>query len=251
MIQAIIVDDEQHCTDRLRYLADTYCAGEINIAGTADTIESAFELINKVKPQVVFLDIQVHQQTGFDLLKRYPVIPFQVVFTTAFEQYAIKAFKFSAVDYLLKPIDPDEFKHTVERLKDKLDKEDQSAKVDLLFQNLKLLVQPSPKITVPTVIGLEFIKVDDIIRCRSDVNYTTIFTRDKKELVVAKTLKEFEGLLSGYNFFRIHNSHLVNLAYIKSYHKGKGGYIQLEDKTELEVSTRRKDEFLLKMAGIK
>ncbi|GAA3972957.1 LytR/AlgR family response regulator transcription factor [Mucilaginibacter dorajii] len=251
MISAVIIDDEPHCIDRLSYLADHYCAGELFIAGTADRVDSGFELIKELKPQLVFLDIQIHQQTGFDLLKKYITIPFQVVFTTAFEQYAIQAFKFSAVDYLLKPIDPDELQLTVKKLREKIEREHHLDSIALLFQNIQQMGQHDPKITVPTMTGLEFIKVQDIIRCQSDVNYTTIFMKDKKSLMVAKTLKEFEGLLSPYNFFRIHNSHLVNLAYIKSYYKGKGGYVQLEDKTELEVSSRRKDDFLAMLSALK
>ncbi|UOE47907.1 LytTR family DNA-binding domain-containing protein [Mucilaginibacter sp. SMC90] len=251
MISAVIIDDEPHCIDRLRYLADHYCAGDLFIAGTADRVDSGFELLKELKPQLVFLDIQIHQQTGFDLLKKYTNIPFQVVFTTAFEQYAIRAFKFSAVDYLLKPIDPDEFQLTVKKLGERIDREHHLDKVELLFQNIKRTGLHDPKITVPTVSGLELIRVQDIIRCQSDVNYTTIFMKDKKSLMVAKTLKQFEGLLSSYGFFRIHNSHLVNLAYIKSYHKGKGGYVQLEDKTELEVSSRRKDDFLVRLSALK
>lgn len=251
MIKAVIVDDEQHCTDRLIYLVNNYCAHEVFIAGTANSVEHGFELVKQLQPQLVFLDIQIQGLTGFDLLKKYITIPFHVIFTTAYEQYAIRAFKFSAVDYLLKPIEPDEFAATIKRLKDKIEKETQLDKFDLLFRNMEQMGQHDRKITVPTATGLEFIRHQDIIRCQSDVNYTTIFMKEKKTLVVAKTLKEFEFLLSGYNFFRIHNSHLVNLAYVKSYHKGKGGYVQLEDKTELEVSSRRKDDFLIKLAALK
>lgn len=250
MINTIIIDDEQHCTDRLTYLAGSYCPAEINIMGTADTVESGFELINALRPQLVFLDVKIRQFTGFDLLHRYNALPFQVVFTTAYEQYAIQAFKFSAVDYLLKPIDPDELKQTVSRIRERMDKDLQKDKFEVLLQNMKQINQPDPRITVPTISGLEILKVSDILRCQSDGNYTTIFMRGKNELMVAKTLKEFEDLLSSHNFFRIHNSHLVNLAFIKSYHKGKGGYVILEDKTTLEVSSRRKVDFLLKLNSL-
>lgn len=251
MISAVIIDDEPHCIERLSYLVHHYCADELLIVGTADSVDKGLELIRELEPQLVFLDVQIHQQTGFDLLKKYITVPFQVVFTTAFEQYAIQAFKFSAIDYLLKPIDPDELQLTVKKLSQKIDREHHLDSLALLFQNIQQMKQHDPKITVPTMSGLELIKVQDIIRCQSDVNYVTIFMKDSKSLMVAKTLKEFEALLSPYNFFRIHNSHLVNLAYIKRYHKGKGGYVELEDKTALEVSSRRKDDFLLKLSALK
>ncbi|HEY4327816.1 MAG TPA: LytTR family DNA-binding domain-containing protein [Mucilaginibacter sp.] len=251
MIKAVIIDDEQHCIDRLSYLIDNYCSDEIIVTGTASDTNDGFDVIKTLAPQLVFLDIQIQRQTGFDLLKKYISLPFDVIFTTAYEQYAIQAFKFSAVDYLLKPIDPDELKLTIKKLKEKMEREDNLQKFELLLNNLRHINQQDPKITVPTFTGLEFIRISDIIRCQSDVNYTTIFMKDKKTLMVAKTLKEFEGLLNDYNFFRLHNSHLVNLAYIKSYHKGKGGFVELEDKTELEVSTRRKDEFLVRLSSMK
>jgi two-component system LytT family response regulator len=251
MIKAVIIDDEQPGIDRLSYLINNYCPDEIMIAGTANTVESGLELLKEMRPQLVFLDVEIGKLTGFDLLQRLGTIQFQVVFTTAFQQYAIQAFKFSAVDYMLKPIGPDELLQTVSRIREKMEKDEQRDKLEMLFQNMKQMNQQDPRVTVPTMSGLEILKVNDILRCQSDGNYTTIFMKDKTTIVVAKTLKEFEGLLSPYDFFRIHNSHLVNLAFIKSYHKGKGGYVRLEDKTELEVSSRRKDEFLLKLTSLK
>jgi len=250
MIDAVIIDDEPHCTERLLYLAGNYCQSSLRIIGTAETVENGLQLITNLKPQLVFLDVEIQGLTGFDLLQHYQTIPFQVVFTTAYQQYAIKAFKFSAVDYLLKPIDPDELVQTVKRVGERISHESRAGKIELLFQNIKHLSQPDPRISVSTVNGLELIKVKDIIRCQSDGNYTTLFMTDKKAIMVAKTLKEFESVLSDHHFFRIHNSHLVNLAFIKSYQKGKGGYVLLEDKTELEVSSRRKDDFLLKIGSI-
>jgi len=250
MISAVIIDDEPHCIERLLYVAHNYCQTSLNIVGTADTVEKGLQLIGDLKPQLVFLDVEIHELTGFDLLQQYPAIPFQVVFTTAYQQYAIKAFKFSAVDYLLKPVDPDELVETIKRAGERIDMVSQAGKIEMLFQNIKQLNQPDSRIAVPTMNGLEFIKIKDIIRCQSDGNYTTIFLTGKKEIMVAKTLKEFENILSDHHFFRIHNSHLVNLAFIKSYQKGKGGSVLLEDKTELEVSSRRKDDFLLKLGSI-
>jgi two-component system LytT family response regulator len=173
-----------------------------------------------------------------------------VIFTTAHQQYAVQAFKFSALDYLLKPIDPDDLIQAVLKLKEKNSKEEMSAKLDSLFHNLKSMQGAAKKISVPTVNGFSLIDVNDIIRCQSDINYTTIFLKDKQRITVAKTLKEFEELLSNYNFYRVHNSHLVNLHYIKNYNKGKGGFVSMTDNSTIEVSTRRKDDFLKRLSSL-
>jgi two-component system, LytTR family, response regulator len=145
---------------------------------------------------------------------------------------------------LLKPIAADDLDAAVNKLKVKFSNNDVSLKLDSLFHNLKNMQGVSKKICVPVVTGIVFLDITDIIRCESDVNYTTIYLKDKQKLVVAKTLKEFEEMLAEYNFFRVHNSHLVNLAYIKSFNKGKGGFVTLADNTSIEVSTRRKEDFL-------
>lgn len=242
MIKAIIIDDEQHCIDRIETLLKSY-RDTIAIIGTFLTVDTGVHGIGDLYPDVVFLDVQIHEQTGFDVLKAVSHHHFEVIFTTAFETYAVQAFKFSAIDYLLKPIDEDDFKQAIEKLSSKIEAKDFSKKVNTLLDNIsKNDVQK--KITIPTVDGLEFLEVSNIIRCEADINYTAIFTKDNKKIVVSKTLKSFETLLANCNFFRVHNSHLINLDYIKKYTKGKGGYVTLIDNSTIEVSTRRKDEFL-------
>ncbi len=250
MINAILIDDENHCISRLQTILKDYCQNEVRILATCTDIDSGYEAIINLKPDLVFLDIQINAATGFDLLQRFVNLDFEVVFTTAFEQYAIQAFKFSASDYLLKPIDPDDLVVTVQRLKLKISSKESTNSYELLFENFKNMQQQNKKITVPTMQGLLFLSVQDIIRCKSDVNYTTIYLKDKSTIFVAKTLKEFEAMLIPHDFFRVHNSHLINLAYIKSYNKGKGGYLQLEDHTEIEVSSRRKEDFLKKLESL-
>lgn len=250
MIKAVIVDDEQHCIDRLKNLITNYCSDEVNIIESYTNIDDAYLALQTIKPDLVFLDIQINKETGFDLLRKLPSISFDVIFTTAFEQYAIKAFKFSAADYLLKPIDIDDLKNSLKRINENKIKGNKNQDLNLLIENVKNIKNQNKKLTVPTINGLEFLNIQDILHCKSDVNYTTIFMKDKSKLMVAKTLKEFEGILGCYNFFRVHNSHLVNLNYIKSYHKGKGGYLILDDNTEIEVSTRKKDDFLQKLSEI-
>ncbi len=244
MIRTIIIDDEQHCIDRLSNLLKEHCNSSIHIIGSFKTIEDGTTAIKKLQPELVFLDVQIQDKTGFDLLQQLNEINFEVIFTTAYEKYAVQAFKFSAIDYLLKPVDANDLKQAVNKLQQKISKEEISKKFDALFHNLKNIQSTSKKISVPTIKGFEFLQVNDIIRCQSDINYTTIFLKDKQKIIVAKTLKEFEELLTEYNFYRVHNSHLINLACIKSYNKGKGGFVIMTDNSEIEVSTRRKDEFL-------
>lgn len=241
MIKAIIVDDEQHCIDALQQLAKPI--NNLQIVATYKTVIDAVNSIEALQPDLVFLDVQINDATGFDFLNQLKSISFEVIFTTAHEAYAVQAFKFSAVDYLLKPIDEDDFKLAIDKLNSKMEANDFSKKVSALLSNIsKNDIQK--KITIPTTDGLEFVNVSNIIRCEADVNYTTIFTTDGKKIMVAKTLKSFENLLSNCNFFRVHNSHLINLDFLKKYTKGKGGYVTLIDNSTIEVSTRRKDDFL-------
>ena len=247
MIKAIIIDDEKHCIDRLENLLKDFCQ-EVKILEKCFDVDTAYEKIKTLKPDVIFLDIQINEVTGFDLLKKFEKVDFEIIFMTAFEQYAVQAFRFSALDYLLKPIDSDDLISAVEKLKTKMQGQNSSTdSFELLLQNFNNLRQKNKKITVPTIYGFEMISTQDILYCKSDVNYTTLFLKDKKNFTVARTLKEFESVLSQYDFFRINNSYVVNLDYIKSYNKGKGGFVKLENGVEIEVSSRRKDDFLVRL----
>ena len=250
MIETIIIDDEAHCTDRLSGLLSTYCGSVVRLAGSARTLEEGWHMIIDLQPQLVFLDIQLGESTSFDLLDRFPVIDFDIIFVTAYEKYAIRAFKFSAVDYLLKPVDPDDLRQAVARLQQRRSKEEIAKRFETLTYNLRNGPGLPRRISIPTVKGLEFLPVQDIVRCESHINYTSIFLTSGQKLTVARTLKEFEELLEDHNFYRVHNSHLINLAWIRSYHKGKGGSVCMTDNTEIEVSTRRKDELLKRLAEL-
>ncbi|HWB28514.1 MAG TPA: LytTR family DNA-binding domain-containing protein [Chitinophagaceae bacterium] len=249
MIHAIIVDDEQHCINHLRRLFAVMPGNDVHLVAEAQTLEDGLDAIKRYSPEVVFLDVQLHDKTGFDLLLQLPVINFDVIFTTAYDKYAVQAFKFSAVDYLLKPVDAADLQHSLEKVKHNKQLKQASEKMDVLFHNLKAINGQVKRICVPVSNGLEFLQVADILRCESHVNYTTLFLKDKRKLLVSKTLKEFEELLTEYNFFRVHNSHLINLAYIKSYNKGKGGVVVMTDGSQIDVSTRRKEDFLKRMQG--
>lgn len=250
MIKAIIIDDEQHCIDRLSKLLAQHCRQQVQLMGSFGSVEEGLYAIKQLQPKLVFLDVQIHNKTGFDLLQQIRDKNFDVIFTTAYEKYAVQAFRFSAIDYLLKPIDADDLVDAISKMSVKKPTDEFSRKLETLLDNIEQLKQYTPpkKIIVPTINGFELLSVIDIIRCQSDVNYTTIFLKDKQKLVAAKTLKEFEEMLAEYNFFRVHNSHLVNLAYVKSYNKGKGGSVSMIDNSEIEVSTRRKDDFMKKLS---
>jgi two-component system, LytTR family, response regulator len=246
MIKAIIIDDEQHCIDRLQKLLTDFYTPTIALVATATSVKEGIKAIKAHQPDLIFLDVQIHDRTGFDLLRDCGPINFKVIFTTAYDKFAIQAIKFSAIGYLLKPVDEDDLAEAIEKLKETT-AEQTGLMAAVIENNLQQPVKKK-KITIPTGNELLFINIDEIIRCHSDVNYTTIYTTGNQKIVVAKTLKEFEEMLMDYDFFRVHNSELINLAYIKSYNKGKGGTVVLTDGTELEVSTRRKDDFLKKMS---
>ena len=250
MINAVIIDDEQHCIDRLKGLLITDHSVSVQLTGTSNSVDEGIKLVSAVQPDLIFLDVQLHDKTGFDLLRALPNLNYKVIFTTAYEKFAIQAIKFSAIDYLLKPVDKDDLDVALAKVSKEISQEMTSAKLDHLLENIEKKNSIPKKIIVPTVSGFEFLNVADIIRCESEINYTTIFLKEKKKLLVAKTLKEFEEMLHDYNFYRVHNSHLINLAFIKSYNKGKGGSVILSDGTEIEVSTRRKEDFLKKLSQL-
>jgi two-component system LytT family response regulator len=192
--------------------------------------------------------VHLHDKTGFDLLKQFSNIDCEIIFTTAYDRYAVDAFKFSALDYLLKPIDENEFCLAIEKIKKKTSLKDISKKVEVLIHNLEDKNQLLRKIAVSTSEGLTLVEVANIIRCQSDINYTHFFLKDKRKITVAKTIKHFENLLEQHNFFRIHKSHLINLSFVEKYLKGKGGYVLMSDKTHIDVAVRRKDAFLKKLS---
>jgi two-component system LytT family response regulator len=248
MLKTIIIDDEQHCVDRISKLLSKY-NNSIDLVGTCTTVDDAKTMIESEQPDIIFLDVHLHEKTGFDLLKQLSNINFEIVFTTAYDSYAVDAFKFSALDYLLKPIDEDDFYLTIEKIKKKTSLKDVSKKVGVLIHNLEDRNQHLKKIGISTLEGLTIVEITNIIRCQSDINYTHIFLKGNRKMTVAKTLKHFENLLEQYNFFRIHNSHLINLSFVEKYIKGKGGYVLMSDKTHIEVAVRRKDVFLKKLSN--
>jgi len=245
MIRVTIVDDEQHCIDQLVALLDHY-RDRVSISSIHHELDGALQGIGKYRPDVVFLDVQLGERTAFELLQQLPHVDFTLIFTTAYEQYAISAFKYSALDYLLKPIGKTDFDQALNKAIVKTERDQSAEKVRILLNNLSQDVKRK-KISIPTVDGLLFINVSDIIRCEADVNYTDIFMVTGQKHTVSKTLKYFDDLLSGSNFFRVHQSHLINLDHIKKYQRGKTGTVVMADNTSVEVSLRRKEQLLSRL----
>ncbi|MEZ2442420.1 LytR/AlgR family response regulator transcription factor [Chitinophaga sp. RCC_12] len=247
-IKAIIVDDEQHCIDALQTMLQKKCPG-VQVIGWAKSVREAKEMIDELQPDLVFLDVEMPYQNGFELLKLFEKVYFDVIFTTAYEQYALKAIKFNALDYLLKPFSVKELQDALEKCREKKlnrPKDQGISPMEVFLQNMKTIQQTHKKIALPTINGLVFMPVQNIVRCESTGNYTRIFFTDKKNLMVSRPLKEFEELLSDVDFFRVHNSHLINMQQMQSYIQGEGGFALMSDGTQVEVSRRRKAEFLKK-----
>ncbi|NCO63487.1 MAG: response regulator transcription factor [Flavobacteriales bacterium] len=219
------------------------------MVGTFNTVEEGIIGTKTLEPKLVFLDVKIKNKTGFDYLKQVGDINFNIVFTTGFEIYAVEAFKFSALDYLLKPIDKEDFHASVLKLKNVDENSTLKNKIDVLFHNLKVN-NTFQRISIATIDGYLFIEVSDILYCKADINYTHIYTKQGDKITTSKTLKTFEKLLLNNHFFRVHNSRLVNLFYVKKYTKGKGCYLTMNDNTKIDVSIRRKDEFIKKFIDL-
>jgi two-component system LytT family response regulator len=247
MIRSIIVDDEQKSRESLRILLEDFC-DNVEILGLCQNVAEGIESIKKHQPDVVFLDIQMQRETGFDLLSKISPVNFEVIFTTAHSEYAIKAFKFSAIDYLLKPIDIDDLQKALAKVEQKQN-QNISGRLEHLIQNLKSTAPENYKLALPTTDGLIFIKLNDILYCEASSNYTVVYAANKSKYIVSRTLKQYEDLLMEHNFFRIHNSYLINLNAVKKYVRGEGGYVVLENDISLDVSKRKKDAFLTRIGA--
>lgn len=243
MIKAIIIDDESHCIQTLQEKIKIYCPS-IEVQASFTKPQKAIEYLEENSPDLVFLDIEMPIINGFSLLEKIKEINFKIVFTTAYDQFGIKAIKFSAFDYLLKPIDKDELIAMADKLNSQHKNYSNDEQLKVLLQQLQNTNTDQIKISVPTFDGIFFPFVKDIVRVESSNNYSTLYFTNGKKLIVSKTLKDFEDLLVSYNFFRVHNSHLINIKMIKKYNKADGGSIELENGDVIEISRRRKDDFL-------
>ncbi len=245
MIKAIIIDDEMHCRKTLGILLKEYCP-DVQIIEQCDNGESGAEAIKKLKPDLVFLDIEMPRMNGFEILEKFSEISFAVIFTTGYDQYAIKAFKFSALDYLLKPIDHEELKKATQKV-NKQSPHPLTQQLEILLQRLNHQPSAINKIALPTMEGLQMIPVDSIISCGSDRNYTTVLLKGNKKIIVSKMLKDIEEMLDEYSFLRVHHSYIVNLNEINKYVRGEGGYLIMSDNSSVDVSRSRKEILLQKL----
>lgn len=249
MIKAIIVDDELGARESLSKMIEKNCK-QIEVVAKVDSMLSAFEAITNKEPDLVFLDIEMPNGNAFDLLEKFKNINFNIIFTTAYDHYAIKAIKFSAIDYILKPIDPEELITAVKRFEAQ---RGQKESLDKQFKTLLSNVKPDnklKKVGIPDGDGLIFINLSDIIRCDSDGNYTFFILTSGKKIIASRTLGEYEQMFADDNFFRIHRSHLINLEHVKKYIKGEGGYVVMSDNSQVEVSRRNKTDFLEKLSHL-
>lgn len=240
-IRSVIIDDEEHCRLTLMKQIEWSCP-QVEIIGFANSVENGILLIDEETPDLVFLDIEMSDGTGFDILKQVRKRNFKLIFTTAFDEYAVKAFKVNAIAYLLKPIDGEELSEAIEKI--------QAEKNDIIEARLEKLMQflssaeKSTKIALPVSDGLQFVNTYDIIRCEADGNYCMVYLKDKSKILISKTIKYLENLIQNQKFIRVHQSHLVNIDFVKKYVRGKNGQIILDDKTIIPVSRSKKDDFL-------
>ena len=243
MIKALIVDDEPYSCETLAVLLARYCP-EVTIMGSCSNGMEALAVIQKQSPNLVFLDVEMPKMNGFEMLEQLPSINFDLIFTTSYDKYALKAFRFSAIDYLLKPIDREELQKAVQKIVQRT-QVPTAQQLEILFQKMHRGSAVVSKIALPTMEGLQMVTIDSIISCDSDSNYTIIRFKNKEKLVVSRTLKDVEELLEDHAFVRVHHSYLVNLNEVLKYVKGEGGYLVMSDGAAINVS-RSKKEVLLK-----
>ena len=243
MINTILIDDEPKNIKVLKGMLQEFCP-QVRLTGEADNSRSGKKLILEKKPELVFLDIEMPYGNGFDLLNELMPIDFEVVFVTAFDKYMLQALKYSALDFLLKPVNIEELKNAVKNAEVRIRKNSINQQLQVLLENFK---KPDPglkKIAVPSADGFDFILISDIIRCEAQGAYTKIYINNSRQVLVSRPLKDYEALLPENLFFRIHSSHLINLNYVKKYNRGRGGLVELDDGSVIEVAARRKDDFL-------
>lgn len=246
MIKALIIDDEAYARESLTKVINQYCQ-EISIVGIGENVVQAVELINRFSPDLVFLDIEMPNGNGFTLFDKIKNPSFETIFTTAYEEYAIKAFRFAALDYLTKPIDFRQLQESIERFKSKQKVELKEQRIELLIENLSNKPSEFNKIVLPDYDGFSMVKISDIIYCKADGSYTEVYLLNGKKITTSRLLKSLEELLPEQTFYRIHKSYIVNLNLIKRYNKMDGHQVLMENNILLDVSERNKKEFLDKL----
>ncbi len=233
MIKALVIDDEKNSRDILEWQVSKHCPSVKIMASISSSLD-AVDIIPKLCPQLIFLDIQMPEVNGFELLEKLNPINFEVIFTTAYNEYAVKAFKYNAMDYLLKPVDVEELKAAVAKVESKLNAP----------SNTEPAPHPGKRMALTTSNSLIFIDPENILYCEGKSNYTYFhLNTPEKKILISRTLKDIEEILTSFNFFRIHNSYLINMKYAKEYVRGSGGYVVMQNSDQLTVARSRKDEF--------
>ncbi|MEO9483929.1 MAG: LytTR family DNA-binding domain-containing protein [Ekhidna sp.] len=241
--RALIVEDEKKARNLLGKLISSECP-DLEIIDEAESVQEAIEKIKASKPDIIFLDIQLGEERSFSILKEINHAEHKIIFVTAFEQYAVDAFRFSAVDYILKPVDPDLLVGAVERATQQLEDEDLKSNLDVLVHNLSEDDRKHKKLVLSTMDMVHLVELNEIIWCQSEGNYTNFGLINGNTLLISKTLKEYDAQLSGYGFMRVHKSYLVNLDHLSAFHKKEGGFLIMSDGAKIPVAVRKKEEFM-------
>jgi len=239
-IRSVIIDDENNNIDNARALLREYCP-EVEVVATAMNAADGIAVIRDHRPDLVFLDIQMPGQNGFEVLKAFSKIDFEIIFVTAYDQYGIQAIKFSALDYLLKPINIEELKKAVEKAANALHSRRASQNIAHLMEYIRMGRKDIPTIALPTQQEILYVRIDEIIRCEASNNYTNFVLEDGRTVLVCKTLKEFDELLKPYGFLRPHQSHLVNASGVRSYLREDGGLLLMKDRTKVPVARQKRE----------
>ena len=242
-MRVIIIEDEQASQDYLRHILNTHFP-EIEIVALADNVPEAIEVIRKHSPDIVFMDVEIKLGTGFDVLARVGHRTFEVVFITAYNTFAVDAFRHHAIDYLLKPVSAAYMAEAIELCRQRLGNKQRTDQIDKLLRQLQVQPAQKSKIGIHTIEGIEMLDVADIVYGEAKGNYTDLWLKGGAKVTTSKKLKEMEEVLTLHQFFRIHHSYIVNMQYVSKYHKGRGGYLVLQNGLSLPVSSSRKDDFL-------
>lgn len=242
-MKILVIDDELSARENIKSIIELSFKEKFDLLEAA-TIEAGKNAIDEQHPDIVLLDINLPDGIGFDLLKQLKFNNFKLIFITAYEEYALKAFDYAAIDYILKPIDPVKLATAIERANEMVDTENLNLKLKALFSNFNTQSDLHKKLVVRTSDTLFIVDTKEIIRCESDESYTHFYLTDNRHILVSKNLIEYENILEEFGFFRIHRSHLINLAYIDNYTKKDGGFVVMKDKAEIPISRRKKDDFL-------
>ena len=243
MFTAIIIDDETSSRNSLRQKLTNHCT-EIEIIGECENGEAGIKMLTNKKPEIVFLDVEMPRMNGFTMLQQLPQKNFEVIFITAYDHYAIKAIKFSALDYLVKPVAIEDLKTAIEKAAQKRKQSQGNERLELLLENLMTYNKELHRIAIPSMEGLKFVETGHIIYLEANSNYTCFYLINNTKITVAKTLKDFEELLPTSIFMRIHHSYIINKNLVKKYIKGEGGQVVMCNDTVLDVARRKKEEFM-------